>query len=80
MELRGQGVQKRDQKRVLENITQVSFDQNKGKIRVINTSVDNKVGRDNNWRLQPSDINVEFFPTQSRDEIAEAVATWIKWY
>lgn len=80
MEIRGQGVQRRGQKRVLENITQISFDKNKGKIRIINSCVDNKVGRDNHWWLQPADINLEFFPTQPKEEIAEAVATWMKWY
>lgn len=77
--VRGQGVQARDQKRVEENITQVSFDESDGCIHVTNYKVASSLGQ-HEWKVMPSDLDLYFFPSQDRDEISETVAVHIKYY
>jgi len=80
MELRGHGVETQDQQRVLENLTDISYDHKTGVIRLINTNIENHCGRSVDWGIMPSDMDWNFFPTQTGDEIAEAIATNMKWY
>jgi hypothetical protein len=77
--LTGHGVEARDHQRVIENLTDVSFDDKTGKIRIINTSVKSKVGG-HFWKLWPADRDWNFLPSQPTDEIIDAVATTIRWY
>jgi hypothetical protein len=78
-EVAGQGVQARDQLRIEENCTQVSYDPKLGIIRVMNYKVASSLGQ-HEWKVMPSDLDCCFFPSQQRDEISEAVATFIKYY
>ena len=77
--LRGQGVEARDHQRVIENLTDISFDRNTGKIKVINHSIKTKVGG-HFWKLTPADQIWNFMPTQPREEIIEVISTNLKWY
>lgn len=78
--LTGHGVETQDQQRVIENLTDVSYDPRTGKIRVINANVENHCGRNVKWEIMPSDEDFYFFPTQSRDEIIEACSVILRWY
>jgi hypothetical protein len=80
MELRGHGVETQDQQRVIENLTDISYCPHTGVIRLINTNIENHCGRDVKWEIMPSDMDWNFFPSQSGDEVAEAIATNMKWY
>ena len=77
--VRGHGIQAPDQQRVEENLTDISFDPQSGKIRVLNTNVESSLGG-HKWEIMPSDNDFYFFPSQSRDEIIEAMSVGMKWY
>jgi len=77
--IRGHGIEAPDQRRVEENLTDISFDPKSGKIRVINTNVESSIG-EHKWEIMPSDNDFYFFPSQSRDEIIEAMSVCMKWY
>lgn len=79
-ELRAGGVETQDQKRVEQNVTQVSFDETKGAIRVNNYNIESPTGKDRKWEIMPDDINLYFYPTQSIDEIADTMAIHFKYY
>ncbi len=78
--LRGQGVEGRSHRQIGEVLTQVSFDENQGTLRVMNYQVGNKTGRDRKWEIFPSDADMFFFPSQSREEIGECLATFFRYY
>jgi hypothetical protein len=80
MELRGHGVERRHQQRVIQNVTDMSYNPQTGVIRLINANVENHVGGSVDWTIMPSDMDWNFFPTQSGDEIADTITTNIKWY
>lgn len=77
--VRGHGVEARDHQRVIENLTDISFNKKTGKIRVINSNVKTNVGG-HNWKLTPADQDWSFMPTQTKDEIIEVISTNMKWY
>lgn len=77
--VRGQGVEARDHQRVIENLTDISFDRRTGKIKIFNHSVKTNVGG-HFWKLLPADQNWNFMPSQPRDEIVEVISTNLKWY
>lgn len=79
-DMRAGGVETQDQKRVDQNVTQVVFEANAGVIRVTNYNIESPVGGDHNWKQMPSDFDAYFFPTQSKEEIAEAVGVHFKYY
>lgn len=78
--VRGQGVEARDHMRVEALHTQISYDDQAGSIRVTNYKVASPVGGPHSWKVQPSDLDMYFFPTQDREEIAEVVAVHFKYY
>ena len=79
LSVRGHGQLSREGWVVKENQTHVVFDQKKGLIRVVNYDVANqREGR--NWVIRPSEVDVYFCPTQSREEISEAIATTLHWF
>lgn len=80
MEVRAQGLEHSHQRRVEENQTQVSYDKEHGVIRVTNYNIESSVGGPHSWQLMPVDLDLHFFPTQSRDEISECVAVHVKYY
>jgi len=80
MSVRGHGVEHQDHKRVLENQTFVNFTPEQGVIRIFNYNIESSVGNAPHWRLTPSDVDWYFTPTQSKDEILEALATHMHWY
>jgi hypothetical protein len=77
--LRGQGVEAPDQRRVIENQTMVFYDEQTGKIRVTNKNIETNVGG-HAWEYMPSDLDVNFVPTQPEDEMNEVLATTMRWY
>jgi hypothetical protein len=79
MGVRGHGIGAPNQQRVEANLTEIAYDAKAGKIRVINTNVESPL-QGHVWALQPSDEDFYAFPSQSKDEIVEAMATFLKWY
>lgn len=77
--VRGQGVQRKGQKRVEENHTQVSFDKSSGLIRMTNYNIESPLG-EHKWAVTQKDIDWYFTPNQSRDEIAQTISTTLHWY
>lgn len=78
--LRGHGVEAQEQQRVEENQTQITFDKESGVVRVTNFNIESPVGKDHKWEIMPTDTDLNFFPTQSREEIVETMATTLHWY
>lgn len=79
-EVAGHGVQYRDQQRVEQNVTEVSYDKTKGTIRITNYNIQSRVGGPRSWKVMPSDLDLYFFPSQDKQEIGEAVATRFRFY
>jgi hypothetical protein len=79
LNVRGQGVQAQDQKRVLQLHTNVVFEETNGKIHIFCQNVETPLSG-YVWDIMPSDRNLYFLPTQSRDEISECLGTFIRWY
>lgn len=78
--IRGSGVEAPDQQRVEENLTQVTYDRDSGTIRIQNYNVESPVGRAHDWALMPKDVELYFLPSQSREEISEALSIHFKYY
>lgn len=79
-EVRGQGVQAPGQKRVEQNVTDISYDEEKGTIRIRNYDVESPVGKAHSWSVQPCHIDTYFFPTQEHAEMAEPVTILLKYF
>ena len=75
----GQGAEAPSQRRVVENQTRVFYDADAGRIRMFNKNIETDMGG-HNWGLMPSDTDVNFFPTQPREEIIQTMATVMRWY
>jgi len=78
--IRGSGVEGPDHSRIEENLTQITYDKELGTIRCTNYNVESPVGRSHSWSVMPSDLDIYFLPSQSRDEISECVAVHFKYY
>lgn len=78
--VKGQGVEARDQQRVEQNQTLVSYDRHQGTIRVTNYNLLSDVGGSHQFRINQNDLDAYFFPTQDREEIAEVVSVRMKYY
>jgi len=78
--VRGQGVESRDQTRVEQNQTLISYDKNAGTLRVTNYNIKSPVGGRHEWKIYPSDLDLYFFPSQDREEISETVLVHMKYY
>jgi len=79
-EVRGQGLEAPDQQRIENNVTQVSFLENEGVIRLMNYNIESAVGGDRSWTQKPLDLDVYFFPTQTKEEIGNCMAVHFKYY
>jgi hypothetical protein len=77
--VRGQGVQAPGQTRIEKNVTDVNYYPNEGYIRVINYNYESPLG-EHKWEVSGPDMNLFYFPTQSRDEIIDPVATNLRFY
>lgn len=77
--LRGHGVQRKGQKRVEENHTQVTFDQNSGLIRLTNYNIESPLG-EHKWAVTQKDVDWYFAPNQNKSEIAQTISTTMHWY
>lgn len=77
--LRGQGVQAPGQRRVEKQIVDLSYDEQNGTIRTIMYGYQSTLG-EHKWEVGGPDLDLIFFPTQSRDEIIEPIATNLKFY
>lgn len=77
--VQGQGVEAPDHRRIVENQTILYYDPKTGKIRLTNKNIETNIGG-HAWEIMPSDTDVNFFPSQPRDEIIEVMATTMRWY
>lgn len=80
MGVRGHGLQAQDQRRVEQNQTMIAYDRDQGTIRIFNYNIESPVGKGHEWKLMENDLDIYFFPTQSRDEISECLAIHFKYY
>ena len=79
LSVRGQGQVSRDNWTVKENQTHIVFDPKTGLIRIMNYDVGTK-SEGRSWMIRPSEIDLYFCPTQSREEISEAIANTLHWF
>lgn len=79
MNLRGHGIQRKGQKRVEENHTQMTFDPRIGLVRLTNYNIESPLG-EHKWEITQTDIDWNFAPTQTKDEISRAISTTMHWY
>lgn len=80
MEMRGHGVETQGQKRIEQNQTMVTYDPEQGSIRIFNYNIESPTGGPRSWGLMENDIDLYFFPSQERDEIADCLAVHFKYY
>jgi hypothetical protein len=80
MEVRGHGLETQDQKRIEQNHTNITYDPDQGTIRIFNCNIESKVGGPHSWGIMESDLDLYFFPSQSRDEISDCLAIHFKYY
>ena len=80
MEVRGHGLEAQDQKRVEQNQTVVTYDQNQGTIRIFNYNIESPTGGPHKWELMENDLDLYFFPSQERDEISDCLAVHFRYY
>jgi hypothetical protein len=78
--VKGSGLEARHQTRVEQNQTFIGFDRDQGVIRITNYNLLSPVGGGHEFRISPSDFDCYFFPTQGREEIAETIATRMRYY
>lgn len=78
--LKGSGLEARNQQRVEQNQTLVSYDRQQGTIRITNYNLLSPTGGGTEFRINQNDFDCYFFPSQSRDEISEVVAVRMKYY
>jgi hypothetical protein len=78
-EIQSGGVGAQDQQRVENNVTQVSFDETTGTIRVNNYNIESPM-KGRTWEVMTSDIDLYFYPTQPIDEICDCLAVHFKYY
>lgn len=78
--VRGQGLEARNQHRIEQNQTLISYDREQGTIRVTNYNLLSPTGGGHEFKISPNDLDVYFFPSQDRDEISEVVAVRMKYY
>lgn len=78
-EIGNQGVQARDQNRVEQNITSISYDESCGTIKVMNYNIISKVGA-REWKVNHPDLSLFFLPSQDMSEICECLAVHFKYY
>jgi len=80
LDVRGQGVEAPDQRRIEQNQTAVTYDPGQGTIRIFNYNIESPTGGPHQWGLMENDLDLYFFPSQSRDEIAECLMVHFKYY
>jgi len=76
---RGHGAGWRNQWRIEENHSILSFDKNSGLIKLINCNVKSPM-KGHVWEFPPKDLEWCFFPTQDKMEIIEAISNHMYWY
>jgi hypothetical protein len=77
--LRGQGVQAPQQKRIEKNITDINYYPEGGYLRAINYNYESPLG-EHKWEVSGPDIDIVFFPTQPKDEIIDPIVTNLAFY
>jgi hypothetical protein len=75
-----QGVEAPHQRRVEQNVTDLSFDRECGTINIRNYNVESKVGGPHAWKVMPAYLNLYFFPSQDRSEIVDPFMVLMKYY
>lgn len=78
--VRGHGLEFRNQQRVEQNQTLVSYDNDQGTIRITNYNLLSGTGKAHEFKINQNDLDLYFFPSQSKDEISEPVAVFMKYY
>ncbi len=77
--LRGQGVQAPGQLRIEKNVTDCVYYPTEGYVRVMNYNYTSPLGQ-HKWEVAGPDVDVCYFPTQSRDEMIGPIATNMRFY
>jgi hypothetical protein len=80
LNVRGHGVEAPDQRRIEQNQTAVTYDPDQGTIRIFNYNIESPTGGPHQWSLMENDLDIYFFPSQSRDEIADCLMVHFKYY
>jgi len=80
LNLRGHGLEAQDQRRVEQNQTMLTYDQEQGAIRIFNYNIESPVGKAHKWEIMENDLDIYFFPSQDREEISECMAVHFKFY
>jgi len=80
LDVRGMGLEAQDQRRVEQNQTVVSYDNDQGTIRVFNYNIESPTGKAHSWQIMENDLDLYFFPSQDREEISECLAIHFKYY
>lgn len=78
--VKGSGLEARNQQRVEQNQTLVTYDRQQGTIRITNYNLLSPTGGSHEFKINQNDLDCYFFPSQSRDEISEVVAVRMKYY
>lgn len=78
--VKGQGLEFRNQQRVEQNQTLVTYDKNNGLIRVINYNLLSPTGKAHEFKINQNDLDVCFSPSQSKEEIADVLCVHMKFY
>ena len=77
--VRGQGLQARGQHRVEQVCLHLIYNVQEGTIRAMRVNTESRLGG-HDWRLQPSDFDFTFTPTQPHEEIVDCLSTIMKYY
>lgn len=78
--VRAHGLEARNQQRVEQNQTMVVYDRSQGTIRILNYNLLSGTGRQHEFKTGLPEFEAYFFPSQSRDDISEVIATRMKYY
>ena len=77
--VRGQGVQRRDQRKVEQFDINMNFDNKKGIIRVWGCDISSPI-KSNSWQSRPAEWNELFTTSQNKEEIAECIVNSLLTY
>lgn len=80
MGVKNQGLEARNQQRIEQNQTMVTYDREQGTIRITNYNLLSPTGGAHEFKINQSDLELYFMPTQERDEITDCIAVHMRYY
>lgn len=78
--LRGHGVEGPSQTKIEQLTIDLNYNESQGIIRSLVYTISSKNGRSRSWTLNESYVDLIFFPTQSKQEIIEPIATSLMFF